>query len=546
MDVTDAAPAQHRPIGLVELLRIPLRRWRTVLVTAVLISVAAGAYLWLVPATYTATTVVLVRPVVTDPFSYPAGGADRAVNMTAESGVATSNDVIDKVIAITGRDVEEITEALKVEAPVGGQLLRFSYAATSEHQAVAGANGAAEMYLHLRKGMYEEQRTSVLKSYDDTIALVTAQRTTTQKSLPSADEPNTSSPRISALLDQMRSLNDQLAQLAEQRSKIASADLSPGSITSAARAPVPSNHDAALLIIIAAVLGGALLGGLAAFIRESLDRRVRSAADAAEVINAPLLGTIHRPRRGEPSDSDLRYLALALHGWYDQQPSDPLVILSSDRDEGRSQVSAGLAAVLAEAGHQVRLGATAESIERLRRLLLVAQRRAVPAPPAQAVAPAQPVSVPPANSMDDTVQLAPVRKPRPFPSTDPNNGAVYQSATMVEQTQPVPADPAESNPMPDGLVREPGPDWPVLRIGSGGVRLNGFDIAGDSPSLMILDAPAAAYNDIGVRAATKGGFALLVAARDRTRTDQLDRLVNRLRATGVEPIGFVMTGDGHE
>ncbi|MBM0258786.1 Wzz/FepE/Etk N-terminal domain-containing protein [Micromonospora sp. 4G55] len=101
MDVTDVASARQRPVGLVELARIPLRRWRTVLAAAALVLAAVLTYLFVLPATYTATTAVVVRPVVTDPFSVPSGGADRAVNMTAESGIATSNDVIDKVAAIT-------------------------------------------------------------------------------------------------------------------------------------------------------------------------------------------------------------------------------------------------------------------------------------------------------------------------------------------------------------------------------------------------------------------------------------------------------------
>ncbi|MEV0726146.1 Wzz/FepE/Etk N-terminal domain-containing protein [Micromonospora purpureochromogenes] len=544
MDVTDVASARQRPVGLVELARIPLRRWRIVLASAALVLAAVLAYLFVLPATYTGTTAVVVRPVVTDPFSVPSGGADRAVNMTAESGIATSNDVIDKVAGITGRDTKEVADALEVETPVGGQVMRFSYAGHSEREAVDGANGAAESYLELRKGMYENQRAGVLKSYDDTIDLVTAQRTTTQRSLPANQSSSNPSPRTSALLDQLRALNDQLATLAEQRSKVASADLSPGSVTSAARTPVPSSRDAAPLLLVAGLLGGLLLGGLVAFVRESLDRRVRTAAEAAATIGAPLLGTVRCRRGGQPDESDLRYLVLALGRWVDGPQRTPLVVLSSATDEAREQVTAGLAAVLAAAGHDVRLGVTPESLDRIRPLMLDAQRRNPPVEPARSRPLPRPRPVPattPATTAagpEDTAVIPAVRKPRPFPTAaEAKNGAVYRSTTNGEdKTEIIPtARPAAGGAATDGQE---------LRIGTGKVRLVDLDGA-SSEGLTVLDAPPALHDERGVRAAREGR-ALLVAARDRTRTGQLTQLVDRLRAVGVEPVGFVLTGDGRD
>lgn len=547
MDVTDVATARQHPVGLAELARIPLRRWRTVLAAAVSVLVAVLVYLFVLPASYTATTAVVVRPVVTDPFSVPSGGADRAVNMTAESGIATSNEVIDKVAAITGRETEEVADALKVETPVGGQVMRFEFTAHSEREAVDGANGAAQGYLDLRRGIYEKQRAEVLKSYDDTIAVVTAQRTTTQRSLPEKQSTNSPSPRTSALLDQLRALNDQLATLAEQRSKIASADLSPGSITSAARTPVPSSRDSAPLLLVGGVLGGLLLGGLVAFVRESLDRRLRSTADAVSAIGAPLLGTVRRARGGQADEADLRYLVLALARWVDGAQRGPLVLLSSATDEGREQVTAGLAAVLAGGGHEVRLGVTPESLDRIRPLMLDAQRRNPPVEPVPAKLPRQrplPAVTPaaagptaPAGGGDpeETAVIPAVRKPRPFPTADAKNGAVYRSTTTEDKTQIIPPARSTATGAPTRT------DGQELRIGSGTVRLVPLDAPPASDGLTLLDAPPALHDERGVRAAREGR-AVLVAAQDRTRLPQLTRLVERLRSVGVEPFGFVLTG----
>ncbi|SCF26415.1 Capsular polysaccharide biosynthesis protein [Micromonospora viridifaciens] len=556
MDVTDVVPARQHPVGLVELARIPLRRWRAVLGAAAVVLLAVLVYLFVLPATYTATTAVVVRPVVTDPFSVPSGGADRAVNMTAESGVASSNDVIDKVAAITGRDTKEVADALEVETPVGGQLMRFNYRAPSEREAIEGANGAAQAYLDLRRGIYENQRAAVLKSYDDTIGVVTAQRTTTQRSLPS-QSATSPSPRISALLDQLRALNDQLATLAEQRSKIASADLSPGSITSAARPPIPSSRDAAPLILVAGLLGGLLLGVLAAFLRESLDRRLRTTAEAVAAIGAPLLGTVRRSRSGRLDESDLRYLALALVRWVDGPQRGPLVLLSSAADEGREQVTAGLAVVLASAGHDVQLGVAPESLDRIRPLLVDAQRRNPPVLPARAMVRQRQA---PANTPTNTPASAPAatfggsggtavgpersgvapaaRKPRPYPTVEARNGAAYGSTSREAKTRVVPG----SRPAATGAGGRT--DGHELWIGAGRVRLVALG-APPADGLTLVDAPAALRDERGARAA-RVGRAVLVAARDRTRLAQLVRLAERLRAVGVEPFGFVLTRAGRD
>ncbi|KKK06064.1 hypothetical protein LQ51_10310 [Micromonospora sp. HK10] len=540
---------------------MPLRRWRLVLGTAAAVLVAVLVYLFVLPATYTATTAVVVRPVVTDPFSVPSGGADRAVNMTAESGIATSNEVIDKVAAITRRDTKDVADALEVEVPVGGQVMRFNYSADSEREAVDGANGAAQAYLDQRRGIYENQRAAVLKSYDETIDVVTAQRTTTQRSLPDHQSSDNPSPRTSALLDQLRALNDQLATLAEQRSKIASADLSPGSITSAARTPVPSSRDAAPLILAAGLLGGLLLGGLVAFVRESLDRRLRTTAEAVSTIGAPLLGTVRWARSGHPDESDLRYLSLALARWVDGPQRGPLVLLSAGSDEGREQVTAGLAAILAGAGHEVRLGVTPESLDRIRPLMLDAQRRNPPTEPAltklprprPAPSPTPAAAGTPAatgtraatgtptaggGDPEATAVIPAVRKPRPFPTSDAKNGGVYRSTTTEDKTQVIPAARTAST---GSTTRTDGQE---LRIGSGTVRLVGLD-APPADGLTLLDAPPALHDERGVRAAREGR-AVLVAARDRTRSARLVRLVERLRSVGVEPFGFVLTGEGRD
>jgi capsular polysaccharide biosynthesis protein len=505
MDSTDAVAAgRQRVIGVADVVRVPLRRLRIVLGVTAGVVLAVAGYLLFVPPTWTAAAVVVLRPVVTDPFTYPSGGADRAVNMTAENGIATGNEVIDATARTVGRSADDTRDALTVEVPTGGQVLRFSYAGRSESEAVTGANAAAQAYLTVRAATYQQQRVALLASYDATIKAVTDQRTTAQKALPKKGGSAPVPPGTQAVLDQVRSLNDQVAQLANQRAKISSADLSPGAVTAAARAPAESDHDAGWLYVLAGLLGGLLLGVIAAHVREVFDRRVRTLGQAADATGLPALGVV----RPGTEDADARYVALAVTRYVDGQMGNqqcarqPLVVLSGRADEGRTRVAGELAVAIAEAGHDVYLGGAAESLDELRAILLAAQRAHPPMPRIRL-------------HHDDhhhDEDVAPLHA-----ATNGAPGVVR----LAERESAV--------PVPSAVL-----------IGAGSVRLGPL---GASPpgGIAVLDAPPAETDARGVRAA-QSGVAVLVIGRDRTRDAEVGRLVDRLRSAGARTVGFVLTG----
>jgi capsular polysaccharide biosynthesis protein len=546
MDVTDAVAAnRQRVVGFADVVRIPLRRWRIVFATTALVALAVVGYLLLFPATYRATTVVVLRPVVTDPFTYPSSGADRVINMTAENGVAMGNDVIDTTARILGRDPDEVREALSVEVPTGGQVLRFQYGGQTEEQAVTGANTAAQTYLRVREAIYQQQRAALLLSYDSTIRQVTDQRKVAQKGLPNLDSGgDTVPPRTQAMLDQVSALNDQVAQLANQRAKIASADLSPGSVTAAARAPLPSSHDAALFFVVGALLGGALLGMIAAHAREALDRRIRSLDQAADLIGVPALGVVRSAgRHSEAAAADARYVSLAILKWIDRHPDRPLVLLSSRDDEGRTAVSGNLAVALAEADHTVWLSAPEARHEELRRILTAAQKRTPPRP-RPAVSPAEAPTETRLNGAATADRIG--TGPRPSAATP--KGGTYAARPVTAGVVTRSEDPDATLVMeaPRGApvvvpAPTPAPEPPAgVLLGRGEVRLCPL---GEHPDegVVVVDAPASDTDERGVRAA-QSGVAVLVVARDRTRNQELTRLVDRLRSAGAQTVGFVLTG----
>ena len=547
MTVTDATAAGlHRPVGFGDLVRVPLRRRRVALAGAGVVVLGALGYLAIVPPTFGATSVVIVRAVDTDPFDGPSVSADKVVNMTAETGIATGGAVRDEVVKATGLDRDDAANALEVEAPTGGQVLRFTFSGDEPQQAITGANTAAQAYLTIRRGMYEQQRTAALTSYDGTIRTVTKQRADLSDRLP----PTSDSPRATALLDQLRALNEQLAQLAEQRSKIATADLSAGAVTTVAGEPVRSSRDGAVLLALAALLGGLIVGVVAAFVRDALDRRLGHAAEAADLTGLPVLGTVAHPEGRDGARTDLRYLALALSPWIDKELPEPLIVLSGRDDESRSEVSAGLAAALAEVGYDVYLGGTPENADRLYRVLLAAQRRAEPVVSRHRSAqPSEPATLMPLATT-------------PFPAAD-NPAAANPTAGNPTAGNPAAGNPAAGNPADaaataasagtaaTAVIDVPAPavmvdrpvvdDTALVAIGAGTVRLGNLGLDTSGRVVVVLDAPAARDDDRGVWAA-RAGQAVVVAARDHSRPGELRQLSDRLRAAGVQPTGLVVVG----
>jgi len=550
MDVTDSrAGSRQRVVGFADVVRIPLRRWRIVLGVAEVVLLAVSAYLVFFPATYRAVAVVVLRPVVTDPFTLPNSGADRAINMTAENGIAQGNDVIDATARTLARSADDVRGALTVEVPTGGQVLRFGYADDAEDASITGANAAAQTYLQVRQGLYQQQRAGLLRSYDSTIKQVTAQRKSAQKDLPeNGFGASPTSPRTQAILDQVSALNDQIAQLENARAKVASADLTPGSITAAARAPVPSSRDAALLYLIGALLGGVLLGMIAAHGREALDRRIRSIDQAADLIGVAALGVVRSPgKRGSEVAvaADARYVSLAALKWIDRHPDQPLVVLSGRDDEGRVTVTGNLAVALAAAGHDVWLAAGAGTAEELKDIVLAAQRRTPPRPRAVPFAESFAHTDNRLNGSTSAHRIGDATGSYvsgPAAGVTRIGGTGFGPATDLDTTMVMAAQRAAPAPRSPVTVDEYGLERrPVtMLIGSGVVRLCGLD---EPPGrgVVVVDAPPSDADETGVRLAQSGG-AVLVVARDHTRNAELTRLVGRLRSAGAQTVGFVLTG----
>ncbi|WP_433538256.1 lipopolysaccharide biosynthesis protein [Micromonospora sp. CA-249363] len=511
-----------RVVTLTDLLRVPMHRLRLVLAVALVGLLAALGYVLLVPAAVTASAVVAVRPVVTDAFTPSGAGADRAVNMNVESGLATGTEVVQRLADAVGGDPRDIRNALEVEVPTGGQILRFTYQTHDAQRAVQGANLAARAYLDVRRAMYEQQRAEMLRSYDTSVAKVVAQQTAVQKRASSAKGTAAGD----AALAELSGINNQLTQLNAARTEIAAVDVNPGWVTQTAERALVNSAGHRPLYLVAGLLGGALIGVVLAYAWESADRRVRSVTDGRDATGLPLLGTVRRPPlRGSPRavDADIRYVAMAVAERV-RQPARVALVTSR---EDATALTAGLAVALAADGREVFVADDSGRVERLRAAVL-ADRGRLPVDPSRPLVPKpRPAGTPAAGGAPAEAPAA--RRPSPHPpgsrpSTDPDATLTLPrvSSARTDNGRPTSAD--------------------EVTVGVGSVRFGTWRQGADH-GLVLFNAPPAESDERGVAVARQGS-AVVVIERDRTRQSDLRRLVERLRAAGVTPLGFVLTRNG--
>ncbi|MET8370126.1 lipopolysaccharide biosynthesis protein [Micromonospora profundi] len=530
--MTDAAPASWstdgpssntaRSVTLTDLLRVPMHRIRLVLAVALVGLLAALGFVLLVPAAVTANAVVAVRPVVTDAFTPSGANADRAVNMNVESRIATGTEVVQRLAGAVGGDPREIRDALEVEVPTGGQILRFSYSSPDAQQAVRGANLAAQAYLDVRRAMYEQQRAEMLRSYDASITKVAAQQTAVQKRVSAAKDTAASD----AALAELAGINNQLTQLNSSRTEIAAVDVNPGWVTQTAERALATSAGNRLLFLVAGLLGGALLGIVLSYAWEATDRRVRSVADGRDATGLPLLGTVRRPGfRGSPraADADIRYVAMAVA----ERVRQPARVALVTAREDATSLTAGLAVALAVDGREVFVADDSGRTDRLRAAVL-ADRGRLPIDPSRPHVPKpRPAGSTPAAAATPATPAP--RRPSPHPpgarpSTDPDATLTLPRVASARTDSNRPATPDE------------------VSVGVGTVRFGTWRQGADH-GLVLYNAPPGESDERGVAVARQGN-AVVVVERDRTRQSDLRRLVERLRAAGVTPLGFVLTRNG--
>lgn len=334
-------------------------------------------YVITLPATYTATSVILLSPAPGNPLTSESASGS-AVQMTValetEAQLIRTPAVADVVSTAVGREIPDTGERLSVSVPSNTQMLQIAFTSSSPAAAQEGAQAFAEGYLNYR----EERAVSLQESR---IERLDGQIDEADANLRRATDDVGDEEASTYTSQEAQLFADRLAQLNNSLSETQAISTFPGSTITEAELPERANEIPAWMIITAGGTLGLVAGLSLALLREWRRDLVRD-SDGVEVMGLPVLASI-----GSSSESALAPDSnpVAYEGYRQLRTA---VIARSPRPHvlavteivsnavmggtGRSgDVAANLSVVLAEARFSVLLISTSSQEEEIQKLLRV-------------------------------------------------------------------------------------------------------------------------------------------------------------------------------
>jgi receptor protein-tyrosine kinase len=275
-------------MGLTDFWHLARRRWLIVIATFVLCVAASYGYLKTLPVTYTASSTC-----------YVSMATGTSVNDSYQGGLAAQQRVRSYLDLVTSEIV-----AQRVKDQLG-----LAVSANELRGRISAVSPPATTIL-------------VISVHDSTAA--GARRLT--------DE----------VVSQFRHLVDQLETIQWDAAPAARV-----AVVDQAQTPASPSGPQSKRILLLGVIAGLVLGLLAAFARERLDRRLRTSDEVAALLPVPILGIIDHGRPGAPGE--LRRLRTRLG----DDPDARSVLLAPLSQRSQPELAIGLARTLADAGDRV-------------------------------------------------------------------------------------------------------------------------------------------------------------------------------------------------
>lgn len=323
-------------LGLKRYVETIRERLGLVVLATLVTTAVAVAYVLTAPKTYEAEADVLVTPVASDtlpglPLIRESSDPTRDVETAAR--LITNNDVAERVQQELGlsEDPEDLLEKVKAEPVAQSNIVSVVAEQGSPEEAQELSNGFAEAAV--------SEQTEALRSE------IEAQISGLEEQL--ATDPSES---ISSRIGELRAL----ASGPNPNFRLET----PADLPREQASPRPA------LTIAGGVIGGLVLGIVAAFAAQILDPRLRREQQLRRNFNLPILARIPKessrrteplgPRRISPAAAEaFRALRSALDKPTDRGEGSAILVTGSSPSEGKTTTALNLASSLALAGHRV-------------------------------------------------------------------------------------------------------------------------------------------------------------------------------------------------
>jgi capsular polysaccharide biosynthesis protein/Mrp family chromosome partitioning ATPase len=299
---------EQQPAGLAERFQVLRRHWRLVVIAAAVVTLVAVVYSLREGTTYSASSRVLIRPVliggtstaqdrfgvVIDPFGLTAPIDTQAQLLLGEE-VARH---------VRARFPQAGSELVTLEGePVTDDILEIGTTSPSPQVAVRMANAYATAFLDMRRDVVRRGLEGAVADLEQSLETLEDRRETLRSSL--AAPPVGSDPDdITAELERVR---EHITEITAQRDDllIDLDSISGGGAVLLRAASALSSEPATLRDGIVALLLGLMLGIGLALLRGSVDRRLYSPQDVVDATDTQILAAIPRGARGRAARSGI-------------------------------------------------------------------------------------------------------------------------------------------------------------------------------------------------------------------------------------------------
>lgn len=469
--------------------RIIQRRWRIIAGVTLLGLVMSVTYLAIAPRQYTASTLVNINIITSAPFN-PGRATGDLVDAQTEIQTARSSGVVASVADELGGDTTSATvrEGMEVTVLPDATVVRISFTSDTERSAVEAADQIAEAYLEYRSTQARDRLDGIQEQLSTRRASLREQLVEVNRRVAEAGEGSQAAAQAES---DRQVLSADLDALAGQINSLDGIDTQGGSVLTAAEDVALEQSPRKRFVLVTGVLGGFLLGLVAVFVVNVLDRRVRDPYDISGAGGGAVL-TVLRSRTGTVVDdggSDADAIRSLRERLLATMPLDDPVLSVIEVNQGNEQldVSVSLARAIAATGATVNLVVPAHS-----------------------------------HSIVDAVRdsLGPVEL------KEENAWRRYRGPVVPGLTLCVPSPNALRGETPVDLVAD------LLKArASGGV-------------MTLLALPPTASRSLRLAAGRLGHAVVLVVSEGETKIDQLARLADELRAVGATVHGSVLVPKG--
>lgn len=341
---------ENSSVGLGHYAVVLRRQWKTIALVTILGISAAAAYLGMTPTSVTASTVVNLNVITTDPFN-PAKASSSLLDASTEQQLASSFVVAQSAAAslVHGDSVEALRAGVNVTTLANGTTMAISYTSSTAQNARDGADALANSYLSYRQGQAEDRKSKLQDQLQQQLSGL-------QKALPQAGGGAPS------ILSQIGSVQSQLNQLSL-------IDTSGGTVLNPAAQNEVSYRPQPVTVMLTGSLAAFVVGLVLAFAINMLDRRVRDWYDVRGAGAGPLLVRFSATRTTVPAaGTDLDQFRVVRERLLASSNIRlrTLTVIDETQHSQPSDVAANLAVVLAEAGTRVQLILMGASDEQMR------------------------------------------------------------------------------------------------------------------------------------------------------------------------------------